>query len=128
MSNQEPELVVLLKDQKTGSQWTSGLTWQALQNKLSGLREETQALRDEIFKLKQRLWILETPQRYEEILRFIGGKWRDEQFIERGTNCSRGDLHEMVRAGKLSTQKQGTHIMYAKPQTVKHLSEAELHV
>jgi hypothetical protein len=109
---EEPELKFRLET-KDGTPWISEMTWQSFKAKLDNLEVTNRILRNELYDVKNRLWILETPQRHQAVLSILKEKPRDENSIERHTKATYGDLQEMMRLGFIIQTKQGTHTMYS---------------
>ena len=69
-------------------------------------------LQDELYYLKQRVWVLETPQRQQAVIDFCD-RPREEHSIERHTKATFSDLQELVSKGKLYQFKHKSVTMYS---------------
>ena len=108
-----PELKFELIDKESAAHWTSGVSYQSVLKRIGALEVNLQIANNKVFELKDRVWILETPQRRKAILSFLGDKAHEEHSIKYHTKAVYGDLQEMVREGLIiQTKNRNYHTMY----------------
>lgn len=108
----DSKTVLSLWNPETKENRISSMTFNHLLDKL----RQIELLSGEIFTLKNRVWILETPLRQKAVLDLVAVRPRENHFLTRTSKATYDDFQEMMRLGLITEKRRGTHLMYAKKE------------
>jgi hypothetical protein len=120
-----PKLKFRLVDPETKTEWTSGKSWQTLNEEIERLQAQQNSMTDKIIILQEKVGALELPVKVEKVLSLLKAenKTRSLRWIQSRVSIGYWDFkNNLIDTGKVAVSKNGTATMYS---LVKVSSEEE---